>query len=535
MQDLNSDLYAGSMPPHVIEHWRLDEAVRYSQGFESLIARIATNFLQEPVETADRSIDYAVKEVCRFVQADRCYVFQLQTDGGEMAFTSDWWDLEGEVERLKNWRIEEFPWLTGCLHRQETVLVPHLADLPSEAAAEHSYWYERGIQSLIMVPLHSAGALIGGMGFESRQRERVWREKDPQLLRTVAELIGNALERQKAEAALRRALATAQAGQDRITAILRSVADGLLVADAQGRIVLVNRAAEKMLKLSRKRLLERTLADIAPVLSRPRSHSFDLHSPSGRILEGRSAPLRRRKGMGGTVVLLRDITREREMERLKSEFVATAAHELRTPLTSIQGFAEILMLKEDLTSEERRELTTIIHEQAESLAEIISDLLDISRIEAGQGMTLRKEVCDLRELIRQALARLSKAGHPFAMDIPAEVAEVTADRGKLRQVVDNLLSNAIKYSPEGGSIRIAARRLPEGTEIVVEDHGIGMTDEQVGRIFEKFYRGDASNTALPGIGLGMSIVWQIIKEHDGHIEVHSTPGEGTRVRVVLPG
>jgi PAS domain S-box-containing protein len=534
MQDLNSDLYAASMPPHVIEHWRLDEEVRYSQGFESLVARIATNFLQEPVETADRSIDYAVQEVCRFVQADRCYVFQLQTDAGEMAFTSDWWDLDEEVERLKNWRVGDFPWLTECLQRQETVLAQHLADLPPEAAAERNYWHERGVRSLIIVPLHSAGALIGGMGFESRQLERTWREKDPQLLRAVAELIGNALERQKAEAALRRALADAQAGQDRIATILRSVADGLMVADAQGRIVLANRAAGKMLKLSRKRLLERSLIDIAPVLARPGRQIFDLHSSSGRILEGRSAPLRRRKGLGGTVVLLRDMTREREMDRLKSELVATAAHELRTPLTSIQGFAELLLLREDLTSAERRELTTIIHEQAESLAEIISDLLDISRIEAGQGMTLHKEVCDLRELVRQSLAHLSGAKHQLVMDIPAEATQVIADRGKLRQVLENLLGNAVKYSPEAGRIRIAARRVLEGTEITVEDHGIGMTEEQVRRIFEKFYRGDASNTAPPGIGLGMSIVWNIVDAHGGRIEVHSRPGQGARVCVILP-
>jgi signal transduction histidine kinase len=537
MQELNRDLYAGRMPIHDMgaEHRRMDEEVRYSQGFESLIARIATTFLREPVGAADRGIDYAVREVCRFVQADRCYFFQLQSDTGEMAFTSDWWDLDAEVERLKNWRVADFPWLTECLQDQKTVVISRVADLPAAAVAERAYWQQRGVWSLIIVPVHSAGALIGGMGFESRNPERIWRERDPQLLRAVAELIGNALERQKAETALRQAVADAQAGQDRIATILRSVADGLLVADGQGRIILANRGAEKLLKIRRKRLLESALTDLAPELSRSGRHTFDFCAPDGRILEVRSAPLRRRKGGGGTVVLLRDISRAREVERLKNEFVATAAHELRTPLTSIQGFAEILLLKEELGSEERHELLAIIHEQAAALAEIISDLLDISRIEAGEGMTIRKEVCALPDLVRQSLARISGGRHDFRLDIPEEAAVVVADRGKLRQVLDNLLGNAVKYSPEGGNITISARRVPEGTEIAVQDHGIGMSGEQLRRIFDKFYRGDTSNAAPPGIGLGMSIVRHIVQAHDGHIEVHSAPGHGTKVLVTLPG
>jgi signal transduction histidine kinase len=533
--DLDLFTIAGSMLAHVMDRRQKDQEARYSQGFEHLVARIATTFLQEPADAADRGINFAVEEVCRFVQADRCYVFQLQTKGGEMAFTSDWWSLEGEVERLKNWRIEDFPWLGERLRQKETVLVPRVDDLPADAAAERSYWQKRGIQSLIMVPLHSAGALVGGMGFESRQPQRIWREKDPQLLQAVVELIGLALERQKAEDTLRLALADAQAGHDRIAAIFRSAADGLLVADARGRIMLANRAAERLLKMNRKGLLARTLAELSPEFARPERRIFDFQGPGGRILEARSAPLPRRKGGGGTVLLLRDISREREMERLKSEFVATAAHELRTPLTSIQGFAEILLLGKELDLDERQELVKIICEQAESLAEIIADLLDISRIEAGQGMSMRKEECDVAEIVGQAVARLSRTGRQVTVDIPLDLPPVVADRGKLRQVLDNLLSNAGKYSSRESRIAVAARRLPQGTEIVVEDHGIGMTGEQVSRIFERFYRGDGSNAALPGIGLGMSIVWHIVQAHDGQIKVESTPGQGTRVRVVLPG
>ncbi|PLX86655.1 MAG: hypothetical protein C0617_00130 [Desulfuromonas sp.] len=359
--------------------------------------------------------------------------------------------------------------------------------------------------------------------------------------------------RKTAEEGLRLALSEAQDARTKIDGILSSVTDPLFVADLAGRIVLMNEAAGYLLGVPRTLVLGRPLAavlgdtalrsQLEKTLARgEEGERFDFTLPGqgerdGTVFQGRTFPLRGAGGgRSGTVVYINDVTREREVERMKSEFVSTAAHELQTPLTAIFGFAELLLEQEDLAPELRRESLTFIYERSEALSKIVDDLLDTSRIESGRRLDLHREPCDFTRLLKDVVGPydLRSSRHRLELDLPPDPVELPVDRRRMGQVLENLLSNATKYSPEGGVVRVNGHLENEFYRVTVEDEGIGMTPEQVERVFEKFYRGDASNTAIGGTGLGMSIVKHIVEAHGGKIRVESEPEEGTRVVFRVP-
>lgn len=243
------------------------------------------------------------------------------------------------------------------------------------------------------------------------------------------------------------------------------------------------------------------------------------------------------------LLYLRDVTRETEVDRLKSEFLATAAHELRTPIASIYGFAELLRMRA-YPPERQQQMLERIHRNSAILIRIVNDLLDLSRLEAQQGADLQRAPADLAALVAQTVADHApppgRAG-PQLLPAPGLPAACWAliDTVKLGRVLGNLLGNAYKYSPQGGSVRVqlladaTGGRAPRvGFEVA--DDGIGMSAEQVARVFERFYRADPSGTIL-GTGLGMSIVKDIVELHGGSVDVTSLPGAGTQVRVWLTG
>jgi signal transduction histidine kinase len=264
---------------------------------------------------------------------------------------------------------------------------------------------------------------------------------------------------------------------------------------------------------------------------------IQLDQPTHRVLE---VGLRQSQSDTISQVLsLRDITHETEVDRLKSEFLSTAAHELRTPMASIYGFLE-LMIHRNLSPERQKDVLQTVHRQAELMVVIINELLDLARIEARQGKDFVLERLDLRDVVGEAVSAF-KPPHDRAEPVVAHhpaPAWVRADRTKVLQALGNVLSNAYKYSPGGGEV--AVRLLPGSMEdggarwgIAIQDHGIGMRPEQLARVSERFYRADASGS-IPGTGLGMSIVKEIIHLLGGAMELASEPDRGTCVTLWLP-
>ncbi len=231
--------------------------------------------------------------------------------------------------------------------------------------------------------------------------------------------------------------------------------------------------------------------------------------------------------------------RLKRLDQLKSEFISTAAHELRTPVASIMGFTELLSDHEmfgSFTEDQKTDFLQEIYENCEGLTKIVDDILDISRIEAGRSIPLDKKPTSIKVLLQKILKRFDlKASHLLVLDIKPGVPEsLNFDAHRIGQVMVNLLSNALKYSPEESTVTIIVEQENSHCKITVNDQGIGMTVEQKIHIFDKFYRADASNTAVRGLGLGMSIVKQIVEDHGGTIWVDSSLGEGTQVYFTLP-
>jgi len=283
--------------------------------------------------------------------------------------------------------------------------------------------------------------------------------------------------------------------------------------------------------------------DARPVAGPERQLKIELTGVRKRVLE---VSLREKNAQNVTQILyLRDVTHETEVDRLKSEFFSTAAHELRTPMTSIYGFTELL-LAHDFDEAQWREFLRIIFKQIELMVSLINELLDLARIEATQGKDFRITRVDLGDLLQEIVKGFKTQdgrGPPLAPDLKRPI-EILADRVKLTQAVLNVLSNAYKYSPEGGAVtleivlpQIGEASFDDGAEpqvgIRISDQGIGMTESELAHVFDRFYRADASGK-IPGTGLGMSIVHEIVTLLGGHVRIESAVGVGSTVTIWLP-
>ena len=238
------------------------------------------------------------------------------------------------------------------------------------------------------------------------------------------------------------------------------------------------------------------------------------------------------------ILYFRDITRQTEIDRMKSEFLSTAAHELRTPMTSIHGFSEVL-LKQNVDERTRIDLLETIFRQSELISSIINELLDLARIEARQGKDFRMKRVSVQEIVNNTVSSYKiPPGHekPTIKENPEELY-VMADAAKMQQALMNIISNAYKYMPDKGQVRISLAASSRNDKtfygIAVSDEGIGMTDEQQKRACERFYRADTSGKT-PGTGLGLSIVKEIVEIHGGNIEINSVPHKGSTITLWIP-
>lgn len=266
-------------------------------------------------------------------------------------------------------------------------------------------------------------------------------------------------------------------------------------------------------------------------------HLLELESPGHRVVEiGR-----RRSAERGVskIFYFRDVTYESEVDRLKSEFLSTAAHELRTPMVSILGFSELLLEDEGFDPETTRELIGTIHRQSTLMASIIDELLDLARIEARRGQDFVIEMLDLCQLAGEAKKsfRFPNDNREIILHLEVDHAFIEGDRRKITQAINNVISNAYKYSPGGGDVIVTVGCAPNipagGFAVSVADHGVGMTKESVGRVCERFFRADTSGRIL-GTGLGMSIVKDIVDLHGGVLDISSVLHQGTEVVLSFP-
>jgi len=350
-------------------------------------------------------------------------------------------------------------------------------------------------------------------------------------------------------------------------AIMDSIADGVMYADETGTIKVFNTASERILELPTSTVLNRSIRELAGLyggstgawmnaierwIENPESYqegdvveeSIEL-TESGRIVSIRLAPVLMGDQFLGTVSIFRDITKIVEVDRLKSEFVATVSHELRTPMTSIKGYSDLLLLGAagEISEAQQRFLETI-KQNADRLSVLVNDLLEVSRIDQDR-VPLRFTGVDVAELMNSISAHLEGRAEDqsrelnIKIEVPDALPKIRADYDRVIQIMQNLADNAFNYTSENGKIILKAEYKADDDAIMlsVEDDGVGIPKEIQPRVFERFFRGDEYHDLVldtPGTGLGLSIVKSLVEMHDGKIWLESEKDEGTTFYVQLP-
>ncbi|MBI5365493.1 MAG: GAF domain-containing protein [Planctomycetes bacterium] len=411
--------------------------------------------------------------------------------------------------------------------------------------------------TLTVVPLMVRSEVIGFMYIDSPSGED---SITPQLLEQVT-LLANVASGALHSARLLQHLQE----QHRVVAntlsflrdVIESIHNGILTLDPQGCVTQVNRNALMMLDASgetvghdyREALSAEVRSWLAPLLEETHENGFAIERhvtvklPSvAELALAVSASILRdeQNAVRGTIVVLRDMTASKELERLrhldqmKSEFVHNVSHELRTPLTSIKAYTEALVdfVGTDPTA---AKFLKVIDSEADRLISLIEDLLNVARIESGK-MQLNLGTYPARVIVEEVLhlSKVQSAKHKVITEFAPDLPDLYIDKEKMKEVVINLISNAIKYSPQGGEVKVKLGVEEQNLRLDVTDHGMGIAEEHLTKIFEQFYRVDSSLTyKVSGTGLGLAIVKSIVEAHEGVIKVQSEPGKGSTFSVWL--
>jgi PAS domain S-box-containing protein len=423
--------------------------------------------------------------------------------------------------------------------RKAPVAVENLMRARTLADSRHN----KSIKAAVALPVHSKRQMTAVM-WVGYGDVRYFDEHEIDLLSTLASqtavLVENA-----------RLFQAAEGGRQQLSAILDSTTDAVLVTDREDHILLVNPAAESAFGITTSKVSGRRLeaAELPPALvdalkqssSPDEARAEEIPLSDGRTLYANVSTLLSDEGEQiGRVTVMHDITRFKELDELKSEFLATVSHDLRTPLMFMRGYASMLPTVGQL-SEKQEDYVEKILQGVAQINDMVSDLLDLGRIEAGVG--IKNEPCHLIGVLVEAVDMMRSQAAAKEIELTSESSEknvtVDGDAALLRRAVTNLIENAIKYTPDGGavSVELSARTNGEGNQamISIADTGYGIAPEDQVRLFEKFYRIKRSDTSdVKGTGLGLAIVKSVIERHGGKVWVESELDKGSTFYVSLP-
>jgi two-component system phosphate regulon sensor histidine kinase PhoR len=395
-----------------------------------------------------------------------------------------------------------------------------------------------GHTAYLGVPLHGMKEGLQGVLAVYVQHPRAWREEEVEALTALAGNASTVL----SNAELYQRVAVER---ERSYAILANIADGIVAVDREGHVVLWNEAAEQITGVPAAAALGRT-----PVEVLQRELASDGEGIGERLLAIQrggeevwlsltEAVMRDPVGaVSGRIFAFRDVSSERIVEQMKSDFVSMVSHELRAPLTSIYGFAETLLRSDVHFGEQEREtFLQYIASEAQRLTAIADTLLSVARLEAGD-LQVELVPTDLRMVVSEVVTTMRESAavnaHRFVVELPDEPLSASADREKLSQILTNLLDNAVKFSPQGGTVTVEAQRRSDHVEVRVVDEGQGIPEAERERIFTKFHRADSSVRGAGGAGLGLFIARGLVTAMGGRIWVDSAEGGGSSFAFELP-
>lgn len=334
--------------------------------------------------------------------------------------------------------------------------------------------------------------------------------------------------------------------KNQIETILLHMTDGIIAFNMKGEIILINPAAKKFLSISPE---DNTFDDIFGKFKLDINIEKVIYLDSWTSTEQRIqvddqyvkvlfAPFKNEDELpDGVIAVIQDITEHVKLDNMQKELVADVSHELKTPITSIMGYADTL-LEGGYDEETQTKFLNVIASESRRMARLVTDLLTLSRYDSNKKKT-QKEIFDLGELVKRCQEKLAieikKKGHKVSSFVTADVPPVYADKDDIERVVLNILTNSIKYTPNNGEIKIYVGFVYNDAYIKIFDNGIGIPEEDLTRIFERFYRVDKARTReMGGTGLGLSIAKEILDKNGGSIDIKSKVGEGTEVVIRIP-
>jgi two-component system phosphate regulon sensor histidine kinase PhoR len=501
-----------------LERSELFESERTSRSLAQQLAHTGTILAAELDPAA--VLDEVVEQAPALLNADACAIRVVE--GDELVVSA----VDGDdAQHALGARSEAMGWLSGeVMQSRKPLAVENATGTP--ALVESDPLLGVGFASYLGVPLVGPDGAFHGVLAVYQRRARAWRPEEIEALQALAANTSGALS--NAELYQRVALE-----KERSAAILENIADGIVAIDREGLVVLWNRAAEAITGVpateafgrSPEQVIGRTLsgAAVVPVLRGGGETWLSvteavMHDPAGAV--------------AGRIFAFRDVSTDRLVEEMKSEFVATVSHELRGPLTSIFGFAETLLRQDVLFGdEERRLFLGYISSESERLTAIVDALLNVARLDTGD-LQVNLAPTEIGPLVEEVVSGAEQdEAHSFVLELPKEPLAAEADADKLRQVLSQLVDNAVKYSPKGGTVTVAARRKSDTVEFQVRDQGIGIRAPDRERIFRKFARAADEGS---GMGLGLFIVQGLVNAMGGRIWVESDEGKGSSFAFELP-
>ncbi|MFZ1398311.1 MAG: ATP-binding protein, partial [Candidatus Promineifilaceae bacterium] len=440
----------------------------------------------------------------------------------------------GEGPAAEAMKLLDRPIMTRLRHLQELMLAT-----PNQirAALELEKETEPPVPALVAIPLYSHDRFQGILWLGYRQAHS-YDISERNLLVTLATqtavLVENA-----------RLFATAEGGRRRLAAVLASTTDAVIVTDQTERILLINRAAERIFDLNASKVTGRPVAQViesvplVKALTGEDEHTRNLEvpMPDGKTYYASASTIISNEGqVFGRVAVLRDITHLKEIDEMKSDFVATVSHDLRSPLTYMRGYATMVPMVDELSPKQHEYLDKILA-GIDQMSQLVDDLLDLGRIEAGVDLAQERiEVRPLLESIAEEYWQHAHlAGIKLHVDVPDDVSAITGDGSLLRQAITNLLGNGIKYAPNSGPMWLRAEQKNEELVLSVQDSGPGIPKQDQMRLFEKFYRvKQRGQEKVKGSGLGLAIVRSIAERHGGRAWCISQQGEGSTFAFSVP-
>ncbi|MED4524588.1 MULTISPECIES: ATP-binding protein [Bacillus amyloliquefaciens group] len=335
--------------------------------------------------------------------------------------------------------------------------------------------------------------------------------------------------------------------KEQLSNILSSMADGVITINIDGTILVTNPPAERFLQAwyYEQNMNIKEGDNLPPEAKELFQNAVNTEKEQmiEMTLQGRSwvllmSPLYAESHVRGAVAVLRDMTEERRLDKLREDFIANVSHELRTPISMLQGYSEAIVDDIASTEEEKKEIAQIIYDESLRMGRLVNDLLDLARMESGHT-GLRYETVNLHEFLEKISRKFSgvakEKGVSLTEDISVSQPECVFDEDKMEQVFTNLIDNALRHTESGGNVHIAAQTVKDGLKIDIKDSGSGIPEEDLPFIFERFYKADKARTrGRAGTGLGLAIVKNIVEAHGGSIAVHSSIDKGTTFTFYIP-